>query len=206
MQTFKCHKIVQAGKIAQIIVAEGGVSVDGATGAQAGEFVLVLEDQQTWTLEARHRPAVGGYLVVYAYGYKSYSPAEVFEAGYRPVAELAAEADRRIVERLARTCHEANRAYCLATGEDPATVYGPWAQAPEAIRESARIGVRAARNGMTPAELHQSWCDTKTADGWIYGPVKDLELRQHPCLVPYPELPAVQQVKDSLFHAIVLAG
>ncbi|MCX6845050.1 MAG: hypothetical protein NTU84_00535 [Verrucomicrobia bacterium] len=30
----------------------------------------------------KHKPEVGGYYVVYADGYKSYSPAKAFEEGY----------------------------------------------------------------------------------------------------------------------------
>jgi hypothetical protein len=113
--------------------------------------------------------------------------------------------DQTDIEVLARVCHDANRAYCLAIGEDPEKVYPAWEEAPPEICESARIGVRAALQGASPAELHASWCDTKIADGWIYGPVKDLATLQHPCLVPYAELPPAQRTKDRLFAAIVKA-
>jgi hypothetical protein len=33
----------------------------------------------------KHAPEVGGYYVVYADGYKSYSPAKAFEDGYTQV-------------------------------------------------------------------------------------------------------------------------
>jgi hypothetical protein len=35
--------------------------------------------------------------------------------------------------------------------------------------------------------------------------VKDAELKTHPCLVPFEELPKFQQQKDRLFRAIVKA-
>jgi len=33
----------------------------------------------------KHKPEVGGYYVVYADGYKSFSPAQAFEEGYTRV-------------------------------------------------------------------------------------------------------------------------
>jgi hypothetical protein len=107
------------------------------------------------------------------------------------------------VEAIARVCHEANRAYALAIGEDPSTVYGSWDDAPEAIRESARIGVQKALDGATPRELHESWCATKRRDGWTFGKVRNNETKEHPCLVEYYNLPEEQRQKDALFAAIV---
>ena len=43
----------------------------------------------------------------------------------------------------------------------------------------------------------------KAADGWKFGPVKNPETREHPCFVPYAELPAAQQAKDHLFTRTV---
>jgi hypothetical protein len=109
------------------------------------------------------------------------------------------------IDIIAQVCHEANRAYALATGEQLTQVHPSWAQAPEEIRLSARIGVRAALDGATPRELHESWCTSKRDAGWTYGAVRDNTAKVHPCLVAYHELPAVQRRKDALFHAIVNA-
>jgi hypothetical protein len=45
----------------------------------------------------------------------------------------------------------------------------------------------------------------KVADGWVYGPVKDAVKREHPCMVPFTELPREQQAKDFIFRAVVHA-
>jgi hypothetical protein len=109
------------------------------------------------------------------------------------------------LDLIARVCHEANRAYALAAGEPPALVHPVWDDAPEAIRVSARNGVRHALDGATPEQLHASWVTEKEAAGWIYGSTRDNALKVHPCLVPYAELPIGQQKKDALFSGIVAA-
>ncbi|MBB0231795.1 hypothetical protein FOE67_20425 [Streptomyces calidiresistens] len=103
-------------------------------------------------------------------------------------------------EAVARVCHETNRAWQEVTGEAPSL---PWEQAPAWQRESSLDGVRHALAGVGPEELHEAWCRHRLADGWRWGPTKDPELKTHPCLVPYGELPAVQRVKDDLFLTVV---
>ena len=39
----------------------------------------------------------------------------------------------------------------------------------------------------------------------MYGPVKDLDAKQHPCMVPFEQLPVEQQAKDYIFRAVVHA-
>lgn len=107
------------------------------------------------------------------------------------------------IETCARVAHEANRAFCVATG-DPSQV--GWDEAPEWQRASAREGVQHALRGATPEELHESWCEAKRRDGWTHGAVKDAVAKTHPCLVPYAELPEVQRRKDAIFGAVVRAA
>jgi len=109
------------------------------------------------------------------------------------------------VEAIARVCHEANRAYCLALG-DPSQA--PWADAPDWQKASARHGVEAhlaLAEGLDPRASHEGWLREKQAAGWVYGPTKDAEAKTHPCCVPYDDLPEAQQRKDRLFGAIVRA-
>lgn len=46
----------------------------------------------------------------------------------------------------------------------------------------------------------------KVAEGWTYGPQKNPELKQHPCIVPPGELPVEQQAKDYIFRAVVVSS
>lgn len=105
------------------------------------------------------------------------------------------------IEHIARVCHEANRAIQIAT-DDP-KVSPSWDDAPEWQRDSAIEGVQKAIDGATHEELHESWCEFKVSDGWVYGAEKDEVSKTHPCLVPYDELPAEQKSKDAVFSAIV---
>lgn len=105
------------------------------------------------------------------------------------------------VEFIARQCHEANRAYCQSLGDKSQP---GWKDAPEWQKESAMSGVRLhLTSNISPAESHYHWMKHKLADGWTYGPVKDADKKQHPCLVVYDDLPQEQRTKDYIFRAIV---
>lgn len=44
--------------------------------------------------------------------------------------------------------------------------------------------------------VHEVWARNRMGEGWTYGPVRDDALRQHPCLVPYDELPESEKAYD----------
>jgi hypothetical protein len=106
-------------------------------------------------------------------------------------------------EQIAHVVHEANRALQVIQG-DPAPSL-PWLCETPEIRANAIAGVRAARDGVSPRVLHETWCRDKTEHGWTYGPVKDAVARTHPCLVPYDQLPDGQREKNRVFIAVVEA-
>ena len=105
---------------------------------------------------------------------------------------------------IARVCHEANRTYCQTIGDNSQP---PWENAPGWQCESAVKGVQFIINnpGAPASASHDSWLEEKKSTGWKYGPVKDADKKEHPCFVPYDELPAAQKRKDYLFGAIVRA-
>lgn len=57
----------------------------------------------------------------------------------------------------------------------------------------------------SPSASHDSWLEEKRRDGWKYGAIKDADLKEHPCFLPYNQLPIEQRIKDYLFRAIVHA-
>lgn len=105
---------------------------------------------------------------------------------------------------IARVCHEVNRAYCQALGDNSQPT---WENAPQWQVDSALIGVNLHLNNPDagPQASHDSWLAEKVAHGWVYGEEKDPELKTHPCILPFDKLPREQQAKDYIFRAVVLA-
>lgn len=106
------------------------------------------------------------------------------------------------INQIAQICHDANRSYCQSLGDQ--TQKG-WNNAPEWQKESAIAGVvfHLQNPDAKPEDSHNSWLAQKAADGWKFGEVKDPEKKEHPCFVPYDELPVNQQKKDLLFISVV---
>lgn len=107
------------------------------------------------------------------------------------------------VQDIARVAHEVNRAYCQSLGD---FTQPPWESAPQWQTDSAINGVEFHLSAdHPPSASHESWLKQKEAEGWKFGPVKDAEKKEHPCYVPYDQLPKEQQAKDFLFRAVVHA-
>lgn len=106
--------------------------------------------------------------------------------------------------KIARVCHEVNRAYCESLGD---MSQPKWEDAPEWQCRSALLGVELHRNNPDagPEASHESWMRQKVAEGWVCGPEKSPDLKTHPCIVPFGELPREQQAKDFIFRAVVHA-
>ena len=43
---------------------------------------------------------------------------------------------------------------------------------------------------------HEVWARQRLAEGWRYGPARSEAKREHPCLVPYEELPESEKQAD----------
>jgi hypothetical protein len=106
------------------------------------------------------------------------------------------------IEACARAAHEANRSYCIALGD---MSQPPWEDAPAWQRSSAVSGASGVLSGNTPEQSHESWLAEKAATGWKYGPAKDPDKKEHPCFVPYAQLPENQKAKDHVFVSVVSA-
>lgn len=44
--------------------------------------------------------------------------------------------------------------------------------------------------------VHEIWARTRIEQGWKYGQVRNDDLKEHPCIVPYSELPESEKVYD----------
>ena len=108
------------------------------------------------------------------------------------------------VEQIARVAHQTNKAFCESIGDN---TQPNWEDAPDWQKTSAINGVKfhIVHPGSPPSASHDNWLKEKTEEGWKYGKVKDPEKKEHPCFVPYEDLPTEQKVKDSLFIGVVTA-
>ena len=108
------------------------------------------------------------------------------------------------INAIAKICHQANKAYCEAIGD---TTQENWEHAPEWQQDSAIKGVEfnLGNPDSDPFANHVNWLKDKELQGWTYGKEKNVERKEHPCCVPYDELPEEEQIKDKLFNAIARA-
>ena len=44
--------------------------------------------------------------------------------------------------------------------------------------------------------VHEVWAETRIRQGWTYGEQRSDELKTHPCLIPYEELPEEEKEYD----------
>ena len=106
--------------------------------------------------------------------------------------------------QIAVMCHQTNKSWCEINGD---YTQKNWEEAEQWQRDSAIAGVNFRLNEPQagPAVQHNAWMADKLEDDWVFGEVKNVALKTHPCIVPYTELPEFQKKKDALFIGIVNA-
>ena len=105
------------------------------------------------------------------------------------------------IDMVARSVHEAMRAYQAALGEPEAP---PWADA-GAMQASSREAVEFALRNSSPGAQHEAWARSKRRDGWTHGATKDETQKTHPSLVPFERLSESEQNKDAILINVVRA-
>jgi hypothetical protein len=88
MPRYKCHKEVWALKI---LSTSGGPDIPTKLHFEGFAPISI---SNAWATQ--HKPESGGYYVVYEDGYKSYSPAAAFEAGYAQIGAKQARSEAAI--------------------------------------------------------------------------------------------------------------
>lgn len=108
----------------------------------------------------------------------------------------------RYIEDIGRAAHEINAAYCRSIGDHS---QASWDDAPDWQVNSALDGVtfNLENPDVGPEGSHENWSVQMVRGGWVYGPVINIENKEHPCLVPFSELPTEQKAKEYLFQQIV---
>lgn len=105
------------------------------------------------------------------------------------------------IELIAKICNNVIYEYCKSQYNFSETL---WDIAPDWQKESAIRGVKfALENERTPEEMHEHWLVRMREEGWVYGHIMDSELKTHPCIQQYDELPEYQRTKCKLFKSVV---
>lgn len=107
------------------------------------------------------------------------------------------------IELIAAACHQAWFAYTVLGLGEPGE---PWETAPDYQKSSIRHSIRfwdeldvfAIPMEHLCAASHLAWANQLKREGWKYGPMKDLSKREHPCLLPYDDLPLRERRKDEV--------
>lgn len=119
----------------------------------------------------------------------------------QPITSTKSGMDPEYLKSIAEFAHEINRAYCEAIGDQSQP---KWADLPAHLQAGIMMGVEANIDSiMSPEQSHSVWMEEKRRTGWRYAPVKNVEAREHPCMVPWDLLPQDQRVKDYLFVAVM---
>lgn len=81
MPKYRCHKEVHALRITEVRQSPAGKEHDGGSWELVveGNFTPITVSHEWYT---KHEPKAGGYYVVYADNYTSFSPREAFVNGY----------------------------------------------------------------------------------------------------------------------------
>ena len=81
----------------------------------------------------------------------------------------------------------------------------PWASRDAGFRANMIKAVdRQCGDGKltSPEALHDAWVEAYLHLGWKYGPERDPEAKTHPDMVPFNELPRLEQEKDWVFFML----
>lgn len=68
-----------------------------------------------------------------------------------------------------------------------------------------RVIFQSNHHDVSPSQSRDTRTAEKEATGWKYGPKKDADKKEHPCMVSYDQLPAEQRAKDYVYRAIAHA-
>lgn len=120
------------------------------------------------------------------------------------VEDLLPERYQAMVDDIAELCHETIRIYNESIG----TYIPTWSNLKKHQRRVSTYGVDWYVKNPTagPEESHDAWLQRAELGGWKYGPVVDYEKREHPCLVPFLDLPEHEKRKEYIFRCVALAS
>jgi len=81
----------------------------------------------------------------------------------------------------------------------------PWEEREEAFQNQFISTIeRICAHGYetTPEAEHESWVRAYEQMGWTYGPIRSRDLKTHPDMVPFDDLPEAERINDAIFLAL----
>jgi len=105
-------------------------------------------------------------------------------------------------EEIAKICHENNRAYCHIWGDYSQPAWEHLSPEQKAMNVNG-VEFHMANPDASPKASHENWMAQKKAQGWKYGPTKDVFKKEHPELIPFGDLALADKGKDLLFGNLV---
>lgn len=106
----------------------------------------------------------------------------------------------RLHEKIARVAHEACRTWAKLNDQP---VPPSWDALDASCQAAIIMGVRFSWDGVAVSELHNRWVKYMYAQGWKFGPIRDMEKRVSPNLISFEQLPFREQIKDHIFKGVV---
>jgi hypothetical protein len=73
--------------------------------------------------------------------------------------------------------------------------------------EASRVQLRSEILELTEVlarHVHETWVRMRLDEGWTLGPRRDDDRREHPCLMPYAELPDTEKEIDRQMTLAIL--
>jgi hypothetical protein len=110
---------------------------------------------------------------------------------------MAKTMQRYEVDACGRHAHEGHRTYRELMGDNS---HKPWEGLSDEEKAPVRLAVIGIVEGDDDAERsHNRWVNNLRAEGWEQGPRKDRELKTHPNLTGWDELPTETQELNQMF-------
>lgn len=101
--------------------------------------------------------------------------------------------------RIASLIHSVTSQIPRSDGSIP----NSWEGLTQQQRDNAVSAVRTiySQPARTPEQLHDLWMAPYLEVGWVVGPY-NIELKQHPSLVPFHQLPDSEILKDEIWSSL----
>lgn len=106
-------------------------------------------------------------------------------------------------EQRTEFVYDAARLQAIAV--DAPVVPEPWTEREEPFKVQFRTVIAkmcSTSEKYHPEDLHDDWVLAYEQMGWKYGPVRDIEAKTHPDMVPFGDLEQREQDKDAVFIAL----